>query len=931
MKTKKILSALLAALLLWSLILPATAKEPAGIWDAENEIYTLSDGPEIIRLAADSNENGTRVQAFFRMSDEARLLGDAIHAADGNTDKAYADRLGLDREDVYAWFELSVQVAYSFDGSAWVNDWETDEDPADPTYYAKTEFDRDGDGFSEYREMPSFGVNEKNLEEDATVFDGRAGMFTAWYCSPGDGMTLKQAIDKYNEAVLQGRGEYLGRYDREDDSTNGKGMAVDFNKQTLYVKARYRLYNNVQKRVDGEWGEHVKTVVYSDWSDVKTYSNANRTPEGQDCVPDVSALLTEAKPTLTALSSARRTVERDGIEVKATKYQLALRLPADTEAALVRFLALDGDVRESYTDEYYNPHLIVEMRVGDGGWYSLTDVSVNEPYFDFDDDVYWIRDKMEAQGYEAGDPVFLRVSLWGSYSYTTTAAEDGMGELLVPREPVHIRTGYSNEVELSLTGKWKVNYELNGGSFPYESTPLETFDEETDVTVDLTSPAYTPAQRHYTFRGWFTTADFAPGSGITSFDTTAKVSRTYYAKWEELPHYALTYDLGAITAYVYNPNPESLYPDDGEAADGVIDLQALSYEGADFLGWYDQRTGGNRLTALSYADLTGDTTLYARWELPTFTIAYPGAGTDYVNAPQNPESFQIDPGVGANVKLFAPTKTGYVFDGWFFKPDLTDALRFDKGENAWIMDRGENVTVYAKFIVGRWAVNYVHGVEGVWNGNNPETHTYGQAVTLADPTRTGYTFGGWFTDEARTQKITEIPAEYVGEITLYAKWTAITYKIVYDLRDPDAANFLSNTNPTSRLADDEITLLPLSPVGLRYKFLGWYDNVNLDGDPVTVIRAGTDRDVTLYAGLYRYVWGDVDFDGRVTASDARLVLRQAVGLEDLPADALAWGDVSEPDPSHALTAADARSVLRMAVGLDDVNTLGLPEAPSCEF
>ena len=200
-------------------------------------------------------------------------------------------------------------------------------------------------------------------------------------------------------------------------------------------------------------------------------------------------------------------------------------------------------------------------------------------------------------------------------------------------------------------------------------------------------------------------------------------------------------------------------------------------------------------------------------------------------------------------------------------------------------------------------------------------------MTLADPTRTGYTFGSWFTDEARTQKITEIPAEYVGEITLYAKWTAITYRIVYDLRDPNAVNFLTNPNPTARLADDEITLLPLSPVGLRYKFLGWYDNVNLDGDPVTVIRAGTDRDVTLYAGLYRYVWGDVDFDGRVTASDARLVLRQAVGLEDLPADALAWGDVSEPDPSHTLTAADARSVLRMAVGLDDVNTLGLPEAP----
>ncbi len=59
--------------------------------------------------------------------------------------------------------------------------------------------------------------------------------------------------------------------------------------------------------------------------------------------------------------------------------------------------------------------------------------------------------------------------------------------------------------------------------------------------------------------------------------------------------------------------------------------------------------------------------------------------------------------------------------------------------------------------------------------------------------------------------------------------------------------------------------------------------------------------------------GDVDFDGRVTASDARTVLRNAVGLEKLSDDALRCADA---DRDNTITASDARLVLRAAVGLE---------------
>ena len=66
--------------------------------------------------------------------------------------------------------------------------------------------------------------------------------------------------------------------------------------------------------------------------------------------------------------------------------------------------------------------------------------------------------------------------------------------------------------------------------------------------------------------------------------------------------------------------------------------------------------------------------------------------------------------------------------------------------------------------------------------------------------------------------------------------------------------------------------------------------------------------------------GDVDQDGKVTASDARLALRAAVGLEILADDPLRAADA---DRDNKITAADARLILRAAVGLETL--LPMPE------
>ena len=59
--------------------------------------------------------------------------------------------------------------------------------------------------------------------------------------------------------------------------------------------------------------------------------------------------------------------------------------------------------------------------------------------------------------------------------------------------------------------------------------------------------------------------------------------------------------------------------------------------------------------------------------------------------------------------------------------------------------------------------------------------------------------------------------------------------------------------------------------------------------------------------------GDVNFDGRITASDARLALRCAAKLDTLPESAFLAADV---DIDGKVTATDARKILRVAANLD---------------
>lgn len=85
-----------------------------------------------------------------------------------------------------------------------------------------------------------------------------------------------------------------------------------------------------------------------------------------------------------------------------------------------------------------------------------------------------------------------------------------------------------------------------------------------------------------------------------------------------------------------------------------------------------------------------------------------------------------------------------------------------------------------------------------------------------------------------------------------------------------------------------------------------FTGVPVKTETVVLTLSATDRDACSVKP------GDWDLDGRVTASDARNVLRAAVRLITPNALQLRFGDI---DGDGILTAVDARTVLRRAVGL----------------
>lgn len=120
----------------------------------------------------------------------------------------------------------------------------------------------------------------------------------------------------------------------------------------------------------------------------------------------------------------------------------------------------------------------------------------------------------------------------------------------------------------------------------------------------------------------------------------------------------------------------------------------------------------------------------------------------------------------ASVKLPTPSRTGYTFDGWYTSK-TGGTKRGAAGDTYTPPAAGE--TLYAHWTPIAYKINY--NLEGGTNHrDNPSTYTIEQAVTLKDPSRTGYRFIKWTPSSTIAKGST-------GEKTFTATWEPITRNI----------------------------------------------------------------------------------------------------------------------------------------------------------
>jgi uncharacterized repeat protein (TIGR02543 family) len=162
------------------------------------------------------------------------------------------------------------------------------------------------------------------------------------------------------------------------------------------------------------------------------------------------------------------------------------------------------------------------------------------------------------------------------------------------------------------------------------------------------------------------------------------------------------------------------------------------------------------------------------------------------------------------------------------------------------------------------SLNSIHSITYEVNGGTLGTATASfcedDKVTLpaADNiTRTGYTFGGWYTDSALTDgnQITGwVAGNKTADVTVYAKWTANTYTVSFDKNNGSFTDVTETMDAQSFTYDASAAALTANAyTRAGYTFTGW--NTASDGSgtsyadkaDVSNLTAEANGTVTLYA------------------------------------------------------------------------------------
>lgn len=426
------------------------------------------------------------------------------------------------------------------------------------------------------------------------------------------------------------------------------------------------------------------------------------------------------------------------------------------------------------------------------------------------------------------------------YTFDGWFTEETGGDKIEETDTVDI-TGNTGFYAHWTPNTYKVTLDANGGTASAD---------EMDATYDSpygTIP--TPTRPGATFLGWYT--GLIGGDRVTDTDIVdITEDMTLYAHWDELS-FTVSFDANGGTAV---SDTRSLKV--GEYY-GTLPLPERT--GYTFVNWYTEATGGDAVTSSSKVETPSDHTLYAHWvddiepdfdvdvtteSEPTqtatisatdegsgvkgfyagtaepaadlftnqtaWTVDAPGvwyfaASDNDGNIAKTEKTFHritLDPGDGTCsypsilsnegncLQLPVAVKLGYTFNGWKDPLTMITAMA-----GSFETDK----TMTAQYTPNQYTVTF--------NANGGSVSTASKTVIydaaygdLPEPTRSGYTFLGWYTAATGgTQVLPETKVTRAANITLYAQWKAI----LVDSTLPAGASWVTYTDAITGVSGNQ--------------------------------------------------------------------------------------------------------------------------------
>lgn len=371
---------------------------------------------------------------------------------------------------------------------------------------------------------------------------------------------------------------------------------------------------------------------------------------------------------------------------------------------------------------------------------------------------------------------------------------------------------------------YTVTYDANGAdSVTENSVPRDLNEYKTGFLLTVLGNTGNLTKSGFYYSGWNTQKD---GQGVTYTQghifSIGKSNVVLYAKWSNTPVYRILYNANGSESGSVPPD-STYYPNGGQVAipGNPGNLVKTGYT---FTGWNTQSNGqGSNYTQGSiYTMGTATITLYANWTSDAvFGVVYLKNNPNVTGTPPVDSTMYY---MNADVVVLMNTGNmqypGYHFDGWNTKDDGTGTTYNSTIENpvTFKMPEGGEI-LYAIWNPNNYTVyfNYQDGV----TAQTSKTVIYdAQYGILPTPTRTGYTFGGWYTGTggSGTQIISTTTVNITAIQNLYVRWIANDYTVIFN---PNGGT----VNPTSKIVTYGSTYDPLPlPTRPNYTFGGWYNS-----------------------------------------------------------------------------------------------------------